>query len=94
METVINSIAFPGLVILWLAFGLAAVGSPGSLNTLWHRFRRLPLIFQLLVWLLLFPLVLALYIWQASWPFWLRVLLVVGLAAVTIDLFFPGGSLV
>jgi hypothetical protein len=44
----------------------------------------------LLAWLLLFPLVLALWIWQASWPFILRLPLVAGLAVVSIYLFLPG----
>ncbi len=66
METVLNIISFPLLVILWLAFAFAALHNPTRLDNLWQRFRTLPLVVQLLTWLLLFPLVLALWIWQAS----------------------------
>src|SRR5687767_200131 len=78
METILNIISFPLLVILWLAFGFAAVRNPGRLDNLWRRFRTLPLVVQLLAWLLLFPLVLALWIWQASWPLVLRLPMVAG----------------
>jgi hypothetical protein len=90
METILNIISFPLLVILWLAFGFVAVRNPRSLDNLWRRFRTLPLFVQLLAWLLLFPLVLALWIWQASWPFVLRLPLVAVLAVVSIYLFLPG----
>jgi hypothetical protein len=90
METVLNIISFPLLVILWLVFAFAAVRNPTRLDNLWQRFRMRPLVFQLLAWLLLFPLVLALWIWQASWPLILRLPLVAGLAIVTIYLFLPG----
>jgi hypothetical protein len=90
METLLTIISFPLLVVLWLAFGIAAVRNPTSLDNLWRRFRSLPLIVQLLAWLLLFPLILALWIWQASWPVVLRLPLVAGLAVVTIYLFLPG----
>jgi hypothetical protein len=93
METVLTIISFPLLVVLWLAFGVAAVRNPTSPDNLWRLFRRLPLLIQLLAWLLLFPLILALWIWQASWPFVLRLPLVAGLAVVTIYLFLPGRQL-
>ena len=62
MATVINIIAFPGLVIAWLVFGFVAMRTPEGLGGLWPRFRRWPLVVQLLAWVLLLPVVLAIWI--------------------------------
>lgn len=92
MEMIINLISFPLLVVIWLAFGVAAMRSPARLDTLWQQFRRWPLVVQGLAWLLLFPVILALWIWESAWPFVVRAPLVASLAAVTIYLFLPGRS--
>jgi hypothetical protein len=44
---------------------------------------------QALVTLLTLPVVLGLWVWQTSWPLWLRLILVIGLAWVTLYTFFP-----
>ena len=55
----------------------------------WQAFAGWPLILQIAAWLLALPLVLGLWIWQMAWAVWLRVILVLGLAWVTVYLFFP-----
>jgi hypothetical protein len=47
---------------------------------------------QILVGLLLLPLMLGLWIWQAPWPLWIRLILVIGLGFATIYTFFPKQS--
>ena len=89
MDTVINIIAFPGLVIAWLVFGLVAMRTPEGLAGLWPRFRRWPLVVQLLAWVLLLPVVLAIWIAHEAWPLILRLPLVLGLAWVSLYLMFP-----
>src|SRR5438045_1136652 len=84
METVINIIAFPGLVIAWLVCALLAVRSPHGLAGLWPQFRRWSLVVQLLMWVLLFPVVLAIWIAHETWPLMLRLPLVVGLACASL----------
>jgi hypothetical protein len=49
----------------------------------------MPFIVQALVGLLVLPVALGLWIWETSWPLWLRLLLVIGLGWVTIYTFFP-----
>jgi hypothetical protein len=61
----------------------------GLLDQTWRRFRDLPTWLQLLVALLILPVVVGLWIWQRSWPVWLRLALVVGLAWATLYTFFP-----
>jgi hypothetical protein len=85
----INILAFAVLTLLWLVFGAALLVNRELLNTAWQSFRAWPLAGQLVVWLLLLPVTLGLWIWQTSWPIWLRLILVAGLAWATIYLFFP-----
>jgi hypothetical protein len=86
---VINIFAFSVLTLLWLAFGAALLFNRELLDTVWQSFRSWPLIIQIVVGLLVLPVTLGLWIWQTSWPLWLRLILVVGLGWVTIFLFFP-----
>jgi hypothetical protein len=74
---------------LWLAFAAALIFSPGLLDSVWHSFRGLPLIVQIIVGILLLPLVLGLWIWESSWPLWLRLLLVIAIGVWNVFIFFP-----
>jgi len=74
---------------LWVAFGAALVWSQGSLDQVWAWYGELPLIAQGIVGLLFLPLVVGLWVWESAWPLALRLLIVGGLAAVNLYLFFP-----
>jgi hypothetical protein len=81
----IGTLASTGLLfvvfaLLWAAFGVAIVLSQGSLDSAWAWVRGLPLVLQGLAWLLLLPIMAALWVWQSSWPLAVRATLVVGLA--------------
>ena len=86
---IINIVAFAILTLLWLGFAAALVVNPASLDSVWHSLRGLPLIVQGGVWLLVLPVALGLWIWESSWPVWLRLLVVVGLGVATVYTFFP-----
>lgn len=89
VNTIINFGAFGILTFLWLGFGAALIFNQAILDTVWQSLRSLPLIVQGLVWLLVLPVALGLWIWETSWPFWIRLILVIGLGWVTIYTFFP-----
>ena len=89
MNMIINITAFAILTILWLGFGAALVFNQALLDTILHLFRGLPLAVQIVVGLLVIPVFLGLWIWESSWPLWLRLILVIGLGIVTIYTFFP-----
>ena len=89
---IINIVSFAILTILWRGFAAALVFNPAILDNVWHSFRGLPFIVQVLVGLLVLPVALGLWIWESSWPLWLRLLLVLGLAIATIYTFFPRQS--
>lgn len=86
---VVNVLIWAVFAILWLGFAAALLFSRASLDTIWHTFRGLPLVAQLVGWLLLLPVMLGLWIWETGWPVVLRLVLVAGLAAWNITVFFP-----
>ena len=89
MNMILNIAAFAILTILWIAFGAALFFNRAILDTVWQSFRGFPLVFQIVMGLLVLPVVLGLWIWESTWPLWLRLLLVIGLAFVTVYMFFP-----
>lgn len=89
MNLVINIGAFIILGVLWLGFGSALVLNRALLDTVWQALRALPLVVQLVVWLLLLPVAAGLWIWETPWPIWLRLILVAGLGVATMYAFFP-----
>lgn len=89
MNMLINYSAFGILTLLWLGFGAALLFNQSMLDTVWGSFRALPLVFQIIIGFLVLPVVLGLWIWETSWPLWLRLILVIGLGFATVYTFFP-----
>ena len=92
MNTIISISAFAILTILWLGFGYALAFNQTILDTAWQSFRGKPFVIQLIVGFLILPLILGLWIWESSWPLWIRLILVIGLGFATIYTFFPKQS--
>ena len=88
-NSAINILAFAILTLLWLGFLAALIFNPELLHTAWRSFRRLPLVAQIVVTLFTLPVTLGRWIWHVSWPAWLRLVLVAGLAWFTMVTFFP-----
>lgn len=89
MEQLVAPIAFVAFVVLWGAFAVALVFAQGSLDAAWDWIRSLPLMIQLVVWLLFLPVVAGLWVWHTDWSLILRVAAVAGLAIVTLSMFLP-----
>ena len=73
----------------WIAFLAALIGSQQALDDVWAAVRDLPLLVEGLVWLLAFPLLVGLAIWQASWHEAVRLTAVALLAAAYMFMFVP-----
>ncbi len=84
-----NIFFFILFTLLWIAFIAALLFRREMLKNTWQRIRSLPLLVQLILWLLFLPLMLGLWIWQSSWPLWLRLILVASLAWWNVFVFFP-----
>ncbi len=89
MNLIINLTAFIILTLLWLGFGAAIFFKRDLIDRGWQTFRRLPILVQLVLAFLVLPVVVGLWVWHNRWPFWLRFVLVAGLAWMTIYTFFP-----
>lgn len=86
---VTGGLAFVVFVVVWIGFAAALVGSQGSLDAAWHWIRGLPFIPQAIVWLLFLPVVIALWIWETTWPLVLRIVLIAGIGAWNVWIFLP-----
>jgi hypothetical protein len=84
-----NIFVFVLFTLLWLAFIAALLFKQGMLKDVWQSIRSLPLLVQLLLWLLFLPVMLGLWIRQTSWPLWFRLVLVASLAWWNVYVFFP-----
>lgn len=88
--SLISMVAWAAFIALgWLVFAYVAFATPGGLTGAWTAIRALPLLVQLVLWLLFLPWMIALWIARTGWPVWLRVLLVLGLLWVTYSMAFP-----
>jgi hypothetical protein len=84
-----HGILFVIFAAIWLAFGAGLVWSQGSVDSAWQTIRDLPLIAQIVVWLLFLPVMVALWIWETTWPLAVRLLLVVGIGGWNLFMFLP-----
>ena len=82
-------ILFAIFAVIWIAFGASLIWSQGSVDAAWQAIGDLPLILQLLVWLLFLPVMAALWIWETTWPLAVRILLVVGIGVWNLFVFLP-----
>jgi len=80
---------FGVFLILWIAFAAALIFSQESLDGVWEWLTGLPLIAEVVLWIVLLPLVLALWIWESDWDLWLRLLLIIVIALVNISMMSP-----
>lgn len=82
-----SGILFVVFAFIWAAFGLALIWSQGSLDGAWEAIRDLPVLAQGLIWLLFLPVMLGLWIWEASWSLIMRLVLILGIAGWTLLVF-------
>ena len=68
------------MIGLWGAFIALAFASPETLNDAWQWARDLAWPFQILVWVVFLPWMIALWVWQADWSFGVRLAIVAVLA--------------
>ena len=84
-----NGVLFAIFAVIWVAFGAALIWSQGSLDQAWQAIRDLPLIVQIVVWVLFLPVMMGLWVWETSWPLLVRLGLVIGVAGWNLLMFLP-----
>jgi hypothetical protein len=84
-----NGVLFGLFAIVWIAFAVGLIWSQGSLDQAWTFIRGLPLIIQIVVWVLFLPVMIGLWVWETSWPLVVRLVLVLGVAGWNLLMFLP-----
>jgi hypothetical protein len=84
-----SGILFAIFAVIWIAFAAGLIFSQGSVDQAWQAVRELPLIVQIVVWILFLPAMVGLWIWETSWPLVVRLVLVVGVAGWNLLVFLP-----
>jgi ABC-type amino acid transport system permease subunit len=70
--------------VLWVGFAIALVVNREWLDMLWNWVRALPLVAQIIVWVLFLPITVGLWIWESSWPALVRLPAFAGIVAWTL----------
>ena len=82
-----------GLMIAsWLAFAVFAVTFEDTLADIWDWVGGLPLVLEMLVWLLTLPWMLALAVWESDWSDPARLLVVLAIATAWTVMSIPRSS--
>ena len=89
MEQLFNVSIFALFAVLWALFAYALVVNQASLDAIWQWSRSLHIVAQVVVWLLVLPLAIGLWIWESGWPLLVRLVLVVSIGAWNLWIFFP-----
>jgi hypothetical protein len=55
-------------ILLWAGFIIALVINRAWLDVLWNWAQALPLVLKVIVWVMLLPIMVGLWIWESSWP--------------------------
>ncbi len=88
-ELAFNYLIFGLATAATVAFAYYLFTNPSFLADTWAWIRQLPLIVQLVMWLLLLPWMIALWVWTQPWALALRLVLVAGILLFTEYLVFP-----
>ena len=71
-------------VILWVGFTTALIANREWLELIWHWVQGLPLILEIVVWVIFLPIMVSLWIWESTWPNLLRLIGFAGIGVWTL----------
>lgn len=80
---------FGAMVALWSIFFTLLAVSPETLEQAYEWLRGLAIVWEVLMWIVLLPWAVTYVVWETSWEHWLRVVVVVAIAAVHIGASIP-----
>jgi hypothetical protein len=89
VENLIGVAAFVIFAVLWAVFAYALVASQGSLDATWAWLNEQHIVVQVIGWFLFLPVTAGLWVWQTGWPLVGRLVVIGGLASITLYVFFP-----
>ena len=81
---VISTYAVVIFTILWAGFAIALITDAEWPSILLDRVQALPTLVEILIWVLFLPIMMVLWIWEASWSTCVTVLAFIGIVVWTI----------
>ena len=81
---VLTKYALVIFAMLWVGFAIALVVNREWLDLLWNGVRALPIVVEIIVWVLFLPIMVALWIWESSWPALVRLVGFIGIVGWTL----------
>ncbi len=75
------------MLALWITFFVLMGFYPETLDSIWSWLRGLPLVAEIVMWIVMLPWAIGLAIWQSSLATWLSVLLIALLAVAWMSIF-------
>ena len=81
---VLNICAIVIFAVLWVGFVIALIVNPEWLDSLWDWVRGLPIVAEIIAWLVFLPIVVGLWIWTSSWPILVQLLAGAGIVGWTL----------
>jgi hypothetical protein len=76
-------------LILWFAFGAALIFNQGALDAAWQWLTGVPIILQVVLWVVFLPITVGLWVWESDWDLWLRLLTIIVIAVFNISALGP-----
>ncbi len=83
VRRLISTYAIVVFALLWIGFLIALVVNWGWLDLVWNWVNALPLVTQVVVWVLFLPGMVGLWVWESSWPVLVRLLAFGGIVGWT-----------
>jgi hypothetical protein len=81
---VLSTYAVVVIAVMWLGFVIALLVNPEWLDMLWEWVRALPILLQIIVWVIFLPVMVGLWAWESSWSVFVKLLVLAGLVGWTI----------
>jgi hypothetical protein len=76
-------------VATWVVLGILMTVSPGTIGEVWTWFGAQSTLLQVVVWIALLPVMIAVAVLQSAWELWLRIGVLVLCVAWTTVGFYP-----
>ena len=76
---VLSTYAILVFVLLWVGFVIALVVNPEWLSLFWNWVRELPIVAEIIIWILFLPILVGLWTWESSWPALVNLLVLAGI---------------
>lgn len=88
-ESIFSLSVFALSLVATAAFGYYLTTDPARLTEIWQWTRSLHIVFQVVIWVLFLPWMLALWFWTMPWALPIRLVLVIGTLGFSTWLLYP-----